>query len=108
MSERGVGPYVKDVVVLVMIDDGDSGISTGRHETEVVTWGFSSRDEMLHVHVHGHRVCVWIHLPWEVVFGWWVPLSFYHERLHVVYFNTQDFAAESMANIITMSSQVLV
>lgn len=56
MSERGVGPYVKDVVVLVMIDDGDSGISTGRHETEVVTWGFSSRDEMLHVHVH--RVCV--------------------------------------------------
>lgn len=66
---------------------------------------------MLHVHVHGHRVCVCVCMDpssMEVVFGWWVPLSFYHERLHVVYFNTQDFPAESMAKIITMSSQVLV
>lgn len=60
-----------------------------------------------HVHVHGHRVCVWIHLPWRLCLDGG-SLSVCTMKITRGLFNTQDFAAESMANIITMSSQVLV
>jgi hypothetical protein len=74
-----VGPYVKDVVVLVMM---------------MVIVGFQ-RGDMKQRLSHGDRVhvmrCYMFMFMFmvivcmdpssmEVVFGWWVPLSLYHEN----------------------------